>query len=82
MNDTGSSEEVAREYIRHIVRMTWKKVNVHCSTETDLSKFSIQLILNLVRMAHCIYLHVDGHGVQDTVTKDQALSLLFEPIPM
>ncbi|KAK0579983.1 hypothetical protein LWI29_034487 [Acer saccharum] len=82
MNDTGSSEEVAREYIRHIVRMMWKKVNVHCSTETDLSKLSIQLILNLVRIAHCIYLHGDGHGVQDTVTKDQALSLLFESIPM
>ncbi|KAK2642369.1 hypothetical protein Ddye_024132 [Dipteronia dyeriana] len=82
MNDTGSSEEVAREHVKHIVRMMWKKVNVHCSTETDLSKLSIQLILNLVRMAHCIYLHGDGHGVPDTVTKDQALSLLFEPLPL
>ncbi|MFQ6644594.1 hypothetical protein Gotur_019234 [Gossypium turneri] len=38
----------------------------------------IGIILNLVRTAHCIYQHGDGHGSHNHKTKDHAMSLLFD----
>ncbi|KAL5839731.1 hypothetical protein ACOSQ4_012339 [Xanthoceras sorbifolium] len=66
MNETGASEEVARQYIKDQMRQLWNKMN---------------LMLNLVRMCHCVYLHGDGHAIQEE-TKKLASPLLFEPIPL
>ncbi|KAH7569045.1 hypothetical protein JRO89_XS06G0093900 [Xanthoceras sorbifolium] len=82
INEMGTSKEVAREHIKDMMRQLWKKVNVHRTSEPLLSESSIGLMLNLVRMSHCMYHHGDGHGVEDQETMDLVLSLLFEPIPL
>ncbi|KAL5839742.1 hypothetical protein ACOSQ4_012350 [Xanthoceras sorbifolium] len=82
INETDTSKEVAREHIKDMMRQLWKKVNVHRTSEPLLSESSIGLMLNLVRMSHCMYHHGDGHGVEDQETMDLVLSLLFEPIPL
>ncbi|KAL5839743.1 hypothetical protein ACOSQ4_012351 [Xanthoceras sorbifolium] len=81
MNETGASEEFTRQYIKDQIRQLWKKVNVYRATDSTLSETTIQLMLNLVRMFHCVYLHGDGHAVQEE-TKNLASPLLFEPIPL
>ncbi|KAL5772630.1 hypothetical protein ACOSQ2_012554 [Xanthoceras sorbifolium] len=82
INEMGTSKEVAREHIKDMMKQLWKKVNVHRTSEPLLSESSIGLMLNLVRMSHCMYHHGDGHGVEDQETMDLVLSLLFEPIPL
>ncbi|XP_031253440.1 (R)-limonene synthase 1, chloroplastic-like [Pistacia vera] len=82
MHETGASEEAAREHMENLVRQMWKKVNVCRAADSSLSKTSTEIILNLVRMSHCMYQHGDGHGVQDKETMDFVLSLLFKPIPL
>lgn len=36
-----------------------------------------EFILNLLRVAHFIYLHGDGHGAQKQETMDEVFALLF-----
>ncbi|XWS12766.1 hypothetical protein CRYUN_Cryun37aG0118500 [Craigia yunnanensis] len=81
-HDNGISEEAAREHIWNLMREAWKKVNVHRAAVSPLSQTVTGIVLNLVRTAHCTYQHGDGHGSQNHKTKDHAMSLLFDPIPL
>jgi (-)-alpha-terpineol synthase len=60
MNETGASEEDAREHIRSLISATWKKLNGEAAASSPFSQTFIEIIMNLVRMAQCIYLHGDG----------------------
>ncbi|KAK1556294.1 hypothetical protein Q3G72_002196 [Acer saccharum] len=82
MHETGASEEVSREHISDRARQIWKKVNVYIAEESTLSQTTIQLLLNLLRISHCMYVYGDGFGVHEPETKDLVLSLLFDPIPL
>ncbi|KAK8273635.1 hypothetical protein V6Z11_D10G019900 [Gossypium hirsutum] len=78
MHENGVSEEVAHEHVKNLMREAWKKVNTHRVAVSLLSQTAIGIILNLVRTAHCIYQHGDGHGSHNHKTKDHAMSLLFD----
>ena len=81
MHESGASEDDAREYIKHMISETWKKMNEDVSIENSVFSYTfIGIAMNLARMAQCIYQHGDGHGVQDRETKDRVLSLLINPI--
>ena len=81
MHESGASEDDAREYIKHMISETWKKMNEDVSIENSVfSNTFIGIAMNLARMAQCMYQHGDGHGVQDRETKDRVLSLLINPI--
>jgi (-)-alpha-terpineol synthase len=82
MNETGASEEDAREYIRSLISATWKKMNEEAAASSPFSQTFIEIAMNLARMAQCMYQHGDGHGVEDRETKDRVLSLLIHPIPL
>jgi (-)-alpha-terpineol synthase len=83
MNETGASEEDARDYIRSLISATWKKMNEERRTASSpFSQTLIEIAMNVARMAQCMYLHGDGHGVQDRETKDRVLSLFIHPIPL
>ena len=80
MDETGASEEDARQYIKCLIDETWKKMNEE--GDSPFSQTFIGIAKNLARMAQCMYQYGDGHGVQDRETKDRVLSLLIEPIPL
>lgn len=82
MHENGVSEEVACEHIKNLMREAWKKVNTHQVAVSPLSQTAIGIIPNLVRTAHCIYQHGDGHGSQNHKIKDHAMSLLFDHFPL
>lgn len=82
MNDTGASENIAREYIGHLIDETWKKLN-KTEFENNYSVYPrvfIERVKNLARMAQCMYQYGDGHGMGYQETKDRVMSLLIEPI--
>ncbi|KAF8409457.1 hypothetical protein HHK36_005533 [Tetracentron sinense] len=82
MNETGASEQEAREHIRVLIRDAWKKLNEDRVADSPFHQTFIEAAVNLTRLAQCIYLHGDGHASQDRETKDRVLSLLVEPIPL
>ncbi|XP_031262430.1 (R)-limonene synthase 1, chloroplastic-like [Pistacia vera] len=83
MNDTGCSEEVAREYIKDLTRKIWKKINVYrAATNCPLPQPIVEMIINLLRTSHYFYRHGDGHGGGGQEIKDVMLSSLFQPIPL
>ncbi|KAL9668703.1 hypothetical protein QQ045_006241 [Rhodiola kirilowii] len=82
MNDTGASEQAAREHVEDLVREGWKKVNKLVLEERILPAAGIERLLNSIRAGHCFYQHGDGHGIQDGVTKQLMSKLLFDPIPL
>ncbi|KAK7845923.1 myrcene synthase [Quercus suber] len=55
MNENGASEEDAREYIRHLISETWKKMNEERDATSSLLETFIEIIFNLRRMAQCMY---------------------------
>lgn len=81
MDKTGASEEDARKYVQELIATTWLKMNKDGLGKTHLSNTFIRISMNLARMAQCIYLHGDGHGNEDSDTKDHILSLLVNPVP-
>ncbi|GLT68362.1 hypothetical protein SLA2020_406040 [Shorea laevis] len=81
MQETGASEEDAREYIQDLVGITWKKMNKELLDQTSpLPQSLIEAAMNLARMAQFMYWHGDGHSSQDHVMKTRILSLLVNPI--
>ncbi|CAL5430280.1 unnamed protein product [Camellia sinensis] len=81
MRETGASEEVARDYIWYQIDETWKKITEDVLEDSCLPHSFIGLAINLARVSHFIYQDGDGHGAPDGNDKDQAMSLLVEPIP-
>jgi len=84
MNETGASEEAAREHIKHLVRETWKKMNKEVFEDYPFSGFGpfISACLNLARASHCFYDYGDGHGLPGHQTKDHLVSTIFESVPL
>ncbi|KAL3752983.1 hypothetical protein ACJRO7_000389 [Eucalyptus globulus] len=84
MNETGASEEAAREHIRHLVRETWKKMNKEVFEDYPFSGFRpfLSACLNLARASHCFYDYGDGHGLPGHQTKDHVVSTIFESVPL
>jgi (-)-alpha-terpineol synthase len=82
MNESGASEEDAREHIRSLIDATWKKINEEgaASPSSPLSQTFIEMARNLARIAQCMYQYEDGHGVVDRETKDRVLSLFIRPV--
>ncbi|XP_043702770.1 terpene synthase 10-like [Telopea speciosissima] len=84
MYETGVSEDVAREHIKHIIDETWKKMNkdIFNNGSLFLPQLFINTAANFARVGQCIYEHGDGHGHVNDETKKRVKSLLFEPIPL
>ncbi|XP_030935776.1 myrcene synthase, chloroplastic-like [Quercus lobata] len=82
MNETGASEEDAREYIRCMISATWKKMNEVRVASSPFSQTYIDISFNVARMAQFMYQHGDGHGAGNHETKGHILSLLIQPIPL
>nr|QCQ05477.1 1,8-cineole synthase [Eucalyptus polybractea] len=84
MNETGASEEAAREHIRHLVRETWKKMNKEVFEDYPFSGFKpfLGACLNLARASHCFYDYGDGHGLPGHKTKDHLVSTIFKSVPL
>ncbi|KAK8717300.1 hypothetical protein V6N13_044572 [Hibiscus sabdariffa] len=82
MHENRVSEEAGRGHIKNLVREAWKQLNVEGAAASPLSQDVAGTLLNLVRGSHCFYQHGDGHGSQSHLTKQHAMSLLFDPIPL
>ena len=82
MNETGASEEDAREYIRCMISATWNKMNECIATSSLLSQTFIEMTFNAPRMFYFMYHHGDGYGVGNHKIKDCILSLLVQSIPL
>ncbi|KAK7324153.1 hypothetical protein VNO77_27676 [Canavalia gladiata] len=81
MNENGTSEAEAYEYMKFIMYTTWKKMNKETSN-SPFSRSFIDTVINLARMALCMYQHGDGHTIQDLEIKNHILSLIIQPIPI
>ncbi|KAL5972845.1 hypothetical protein ACLOJK_039651 [Asimina triloba] len=81
MQDANVSESVAREHIKGLIVSTWKKMNEEAGSHPSLPEQFIKMALNVARMAHCVYLHGDGHSFPDRDMKDRLKQLVVEPVP-
>ncbi|KAL6987006.1 lysase [Sarracenia purpurea var. burkii] len=82
MNESGTSEEDAREHIKYLISESWKKMNEARPTSSPSSKTFTRIVKDAARFAQCIYQYGDGYGGEDGKTKDRVLSLLIHPIPI
>ncbi|ERN10109.1 hypothetical protein AMTRI_Chr13g124360 [Amborella trichopoda] len=80
MQETGASEEQAREHIRDLINDIWKHLHQECRTPSPLPKTSIKDALNIARSFEFMYQYGEGFGVTSSTTLDHFNSLLFQPI--
>nr|AHC54050.1 gamma-terpinene synthase [Coriandrum sativum] len=81
MNDSGVSEEEAREHIKYLITETLKELNEE-SARSSFSKPFIDSCLNLARMSLNVYLYGDGHGAPTLKDKERSTYLFVDPIPI
>ncbi|PON94473.1 Squalene/phytoene synthase [Trema orientale] len=83
MRESGVSENDARRHIKSLISETWKQMNEDRFAKSPFCQAFIETAINSVRMSMMIYQHGDGFGAdQVQYTKDQILSLFFNPIPL
>ncbi|XP_047340387.1 terpene synthase 10-like [Impatiens glandulifera] len=84
MHETGASEEEAQEYIKGLIRETWKKINTaRTMPDCPFEMKFVDVITNIARIAHYMYQYEDAHGYNiDGKNKDRVTLLLIEPIPL
>ncbi|KAF5203318.1 Myrcene synthase protein [Thalictrum thalictroides] len=82
MNDTGVTDEVAREHIRHLTDEAWKKMNAELWIDSPLPEAYVKAAVNFGRTGESFYQYEDGHGVPDGETRGRVLSLLVDTVPL
>nr|WHL34552.1 terpene synthase 8 [Aquilegia oxysepala] len=83
MRDKDVSEDVAREYIRHLTDEAWKKLNAALwNNNCPLQQALAQSALNCARSGETFYQDGDGLGVPDHETKGRVLSMFVNGIPI
>nr|WAB71041.1 (-)-bornyl diphosphate synthase [Mentha longifolia] len=81
MNDTGASMEEGREYVKFMIRETWKETNEESFKEKlPFSEIFMRSAADLGRQAQYMYQHGDGHGISNREMEERILGLIFEPI--
>ncbi|KAJ7950515.1 Terpene_synth domain-containing protein [Quillaja saponaria] len=81
MNETGATEEEAREKIRSVIELSWKQMNKYRVTESPIPHEFTEAAMNLSRVCSSMYEHGDGFTHQETEIKGKILSLFSKPIP-
>ncbi|KAK4276029.1 hypothetical protein QN277_019025 [Acacia crassicarpa] len=79
MNETGASEADARGHINWLISEIWKKMNKEATTSPKFKSFT-DVALNTGRMSLCMYQYGDGRSIQNLETKNNIISLLFQPV--
>uniref|UniRef100_Q9FUW5 (+)-4R-limonene synthase n=1 Tax=Schizonepeta tenuifolia TaxID=2849020 RepID=Q9FUW5_9LAMI len=80
MNDNNASEEEAREHVKGLIRVMWKKMNAErVSEDSPFCKDFIRCCEDLGRMAQFMYHYGDGHGTQHAKIHQQITDCLFQP---
>ncbi|KAL4180247.1 hypothetical protein AMTRI_Chr13g124280 [Amborella trichopoda] len=80
MQETGASEEQAREHIRDSINDIWKHLHQECLTPSPLPKTFIKDVLNIARSFEFMHQYGVGFGAIVRTTLDHFNSLLFQPI--
>ncbi|XP_028547403.1 terpene synthase 10-like [Dendrobium catenatum] len=82
MKEKNVSETVARDYIKCLIRIYWKKLNHECITYSNFLEPFRKALVGLPRTAQCFYQHRDGYAESNHETKDQINCIIIEPIPL
>ncbi|RVW72527.1 Isoprene synthase, chloroplastic [Vitis vinifera] len=84
MNQTGLSEDRAREHMNILIDESWKKMNKVRAVDSSspFEKPFVETAINLARIAQCTYQYGDSHSAPDDRSKKRVLSVIVEPIPL
>ncbi|KAI8007532.1 putative terpene synthase 9 [Camellia lanceoleosa] len=83
MMDKGVTEEQARDHIKGLISLSWRKLNKTIAKNSNPKSIILTtLSLNMARTAQCIYQHGDGVGTSAGVTRDRLMPLIVDLIAM
>ncbi|KAL5714793.1 hypothetical protein ACHQM5_016705 [Ranunculus cassubicifolius] len=80
MHDMDVTEEVAREYISHLIDETWIQMNSQLWTNSPLPEVFIKEVVNLARAVKTTYQY--GDPCSQAEIKHKIQSLLVDPVPI
>ncbi|RWV88406.1 hypothetical protein GW17_00049504, partial [Ensete ventricosum] len=80
MLESGVPETAARKKIRELIKTSWRGINGDRSSSSG--EIFKTVAVGLPRTSQFMYQHGDGYGAPDGETKEQIMSLLFEPLQL
>nr|GMD37792.1 isoprene synthase, chloroplastic-like [Ipomoea batatas] len=82
MNETGQSEEQAREHISKLIDECFKKMNKEmlATSTSPFEKSFIETAINLARIALCQYQYGDAHSDPDVRARNRIVSVIINPV--
>nr|AMT81307.1 myrcene synthase [Lilium sp. BT-2016] len=81
MQQKDVSELVAREHIKDLISIYWKRMNMKRFAGSRFERVFKNVAFNLPRSSHAFYQYGDGYGTQpNRKTQDQIISLFIERI--
>nr|GMC70530.1 isoprene synthase, chloroplastic-like [Ipomoea batatas] len=81
MNETGLSEELAREHIDKLIDECFKKMNKQLvASNSPFEKSFTETAINLARIALCQYQYGDAHSDPDVRARNQIESIIISPV--
>lgn len=80
-NENGGDREEARQYVKLMIRETWKKMNKERNSDSPLPQDVVKIAVDCCRMGHYMYHNGDGYGThRQPGVKNRVSNLLFQPI--
>ncbi|GAY67644.1 hypothetical protein CUMW_258220 [Citrus unshiu] len=74
MHETGLSEEIARQHLRNMIDICWKKMNKEwVNDQHPFVEPFVETAFNLARIAQCTYQYGDEHGAPDGRAKKRVV---------
>ncbi|KAH6808484.1 hypothetical protein C2S51_029592 [Perilla frutescens var. frutescens] len=83
MHETGSSDEVARAYIKELIDHNWEMMNKEIRDNSIFDKHFIETCCNLARIATCHYQYgIDAYSSPNVASTTLVNSVIVEPIQL
>ncbi|KAL4183732.1 hypothetical protein AMTRI_Chr11g99770 [Amborella trichopoda] len=82
MQESGASDEQARDQIKELLTLSWKNLYKKCFKLSHLPKTFINAATNITRCYQFMNQHGDGFGAANSRHIEAVKSLLINPIPI
>ncbi|KAI0493040.1 hypothetical protein KFK09_027316 [Dendrobium nobile] len=82
MKEKNVSETTARDYIRCLIRIYWKKLNKEHTLSSKYVESFRKVLVDIPRTAQCFYQYGDGYGEPDLETRERIICIIIKPISL
>ncbi|KAL0906972.1 hypothetical protein M5K25_025507 [Dendrobium thyrsiflorum] len=82
MKEKNVSETAARDYIKCLIKIYWKKLNKEHTISSKYVESFRKVLVDIPRTAQCFYQYGDGYAEPDHETRERIICIIIKPISL